>query len=396
MLIFHVDMNSFFASCEQSERPDLIGKPIIVCGDPNNRSGIVLAASYEAKKFGVKTTMLISEARKLCPSAIFLPSRHKYYSEVSKKVMRILDEFTPLKEQASIDEAYLDMTGTERLFKTPYDAAVLIQETIKNRARIGCSIGISTNKLLAKMGSDMKKPMGITALFPEDVEEKMWPLSIGELFGVGKKTTERLEKFGIHTIGDLAKTDKDILIKQFGPAMGEYLFNSSNGIGEDHLIRAEDTEYKSIGNENTFAYDLKDINEISSAFLYLSETVGYRLRKQKKKCRTITIKIKYYDFSQIQKGKSIPYLLDSTDRIFEIAFSLFKESWNGKAIRLLGVSLSGFDDLEQESLFNSSCNELKMNNNNVDKSIDALREKYGFNSIKRASLILNEKDKNEG
>ncbi len=185
MKIFHVDMNSFFASCEQAASPEYAKKPLIVCGDPQNRAGIVLAASYEAKAFGVKTTMPCYEAKRLCPNAIFVPCRHKLYAQVSRKVMAILDGFTPIKEQASIDEAYLDMTGTERLFGESAEAARKIQQRIYDELHIGCSVGISTNKLLAKMASDMKKPMGITELYENDVQQKLWPLPVRALFGVG-------------------------------------------------------------------------------------------------------------------------------------------------------------------------------------------------------------------
>lgn len=282
MKIFHVDMNSFFASCEQAEAPQYLGKPLIVCGDPKARSGIVLAASYEAKAFGVKTTMFISDAKRLCPNAVFVPSRHRLYSEYSRKVMAILDDFTPLKEQASIDEAYLDMTGTERLFGESRHAAELIQQRIHDELGLGCSVGISTNKLLAKM-ADMKKPMGITELYEEDVHVKLWSLPVRELFGVGRKTAEKLGAIGINTIGDLAKTEEKLLYGLFGEAMTKYMLEASNGRGTDKLEPEGSVENQSIGNENTYSHDLSNLEEIDHELLFISDSVGFRLRKEKSK-----------------------------------------------------------------------------------------------------------------
>ena len=384
MKIFHVDMNSFFASCEQAANPEYKGKPLIVCGDPKNRAGIVLAASYEAKAFGVKTTMLKHEAEKLCPNAVFVPSRHKFYSEVSRKVMAILDEFTPIKEQASIDEAYLDMTGTEKLFGDSLNAAKLIQSRIYNELNIGCSIGISTNKLLAKMASDMKKPMGITELYEKDVPEKLWKLPVGELFGVGKKTAEKLEQIGIYTIGNIAATEKEVLYNIFGEAMSKYLYESSRGIGNDKLDPDGTVENQSIGNENTYEHDLTDKDEIKRELMFISDSVGYRLRKEGKKARSVTVKIKYYDFKVITRSKTIPDNIVSTDAIYRIATELFFLNWNGYGVRLLGITVSGFEENDQLSLFGADA---KSKQNRVDESVDELRSKFGFNSVVRASII---------
>ncbi len=384
MKIFHVDMNSFFASCEQAENPEYLGKPLIVCGDPKERTGIVLAASYEAKAFGVKTTMLNHEAKRLCPNAVFVPSRHKLYSAYSRKVMAILDDFTPIKEQASIDEAYLDMTGTERLFGDGRHAALLIQSRIHDELGLGCSIGISTNKLLAKMASDMKKPMGITELYEKDVPEKLWPMPVRELFGVGKKTAEKLNSFGITTIGELAKADEKFLYDSFGEAMARYLIASSNGKGEEKLEPDGTVESQSIGNENTYSHDLSSLDEINRELLFISDSVGYRLRKEKKQARCVTVKVKYYDFKVVTRSRTISAPFESTEEIYKTAAELFALNWNKKPVRLLGVTVSGFEEVSQLSFFNDVSSE---KHTAVDNSIDKLREKFGFNSISRASLM---------
>lgn len=384
MKIFHVDMNSFFASCEQAENPEYAKKPLIVCGDPKNRAGIVLAASYEAKAFGVKTTMLCHEAKHLCPNAIFVPCRHKLYSQVSRKVMAILDDFTPVKEQASIDEAYLDMTGTERLFGDSAEAAKKIQKRIYDELHIGCSVGISTNKLLAKMASDMKKPMGITELYESDVPQRLWPLPVRELFGVGGKTAEKLEHYGINTIGDLAVMDENWLSGVFGPAMAKYLHESANGKGTERLEPDGTVESRSIGNENTYSHDISTLDEAHRELLFICDSVGYRMRKEEKQARCVTLKIKYYDFKVVTRSRTLPLPFCDTDTLYKTAAELFAANWNKKPVRLLGVTASGFDECEQTTLFGDSAAEKR---SAVDESVDELRRRFGFNSVVRASLM---------
>ena len=384
MKIFHVDMNSFFASCEQAANPEYAKKPLIVCGDPQNRAGIVLAASYEAKAFGVKTTMPCYEAKRLCPNAIFVPCRHKLYAQVSRKVMAILDSFTPIKEQASIDEAYLDMTGTERLFGESAEAARKIQQRIYDELHIGCSVGISTNKLLAKMASDMKKPMGITELYENDVQQKLWPLPVRALFGVGEKTAEKLERYGIRTVGDLAAMDENWLSGVFGPAMAKYLHESANGRGAEYLEPDGTVESRSIGNENTYSHDVATLDEARRELLFICDSVGYRLRKEEKQARCVTLKIKYYDFKVVTRSRTLPMPFCDTDTLYRTAAELFDTNWNRKPLRLLGVTASGFDDCEQTTLFEDLAAE---KHGAVDESVDALRRRFGFNSVVRASLM---------
>ncbi len=250
--ILHVDMNSFFASCEQALHPKLKEKPLIVGGDPKKRRGIVLAASYDAKAYGVKTAMPIWQAMKLCPQAEVIQPTHNLYGKISKEIMKVFDEYTPLKEQVSIDEAFLDMTGTEKLFGTVDDVSKTIQERLLLDLDIPCSVGISCNKLLAKMGSDYKKPLGITKIYPEDVPRMLWQLPVGELYGVGRKTAPALLRIGVKTIGDLAKCSMDALVEVVGQKHAAGLHQSANGIDHRPVDPHHRSETKSISNEITF------------------------------------------------------------------------------------------------------------------------------------------------
>lgn len=385
-LIFHIDMNSFFASCEQVIHPELKQKPIAVVGDATRRSGIVLAASYEAKAYGIKTTMPIHQAVKLFPGLILVSSTFGLYSKMSRQVMQIFDNYTPLKEQLSIDEAYLDMTGSEFLFGPPEVAAQRIMNQIQKELDLGCSIGIATNKLLAKMASDMKKPLGITTLFADEIPLKLWPLKVGELYGIGRKTVPRLNELGIFTIGDLARTPLDVLIHNFGDKSGHYMHDASKGIGSDILEIEGQTPVKSVGNELTYSKDLVDAEELQRELLILADMVGHRLRCKMLMGRTLQVKIKYFDFEVITRSETFPRPTDSTDYIYEKALDLVLQNRGKKPIRLLGISISNFDasGLQQLSFFDEP---VKIQDNKVDKMVDTVREKFGYNAIARASLL---------
>lgn len=389
--ILHVDMNSFFASCEQTLRPELKGQPIIVGGDPKKRRGIVLAASYEAKAFGVKTAMPIYEAMRLCPQAEVLKSTYGLYSKLSKEVMAIFDRYTPVKEQLSIDEAFLDMTGTEMIHGDDLlQTAHNIQEDILREVDLGCSIGISSNKLLAKMASDYKKPMGITEIYPKHVKDKLWHLPVGELYGVGKKSVIKLHDNRIKTIGDLATYDVDELIRLFGKSMGMSMHNKANGIDYGIVESRSGDDMKSISNELTFSKDMTNLDDMNKKLLIISESVGYRLRKKQVKGRTISIKVKYSDFHVITRSHTLHSTTDVTEVIYENAKRLLKNSWNKSSVRLLGVGVSNFEEEDNQiSLlsFVREDKEVDEKQRKADALSDTLREKFGYHAVKRASTL---------
>ena len=394
--IFHVDMNSFYASCEQVRNSTLRNQPIIVGGDPKTRKGIVLAASYEAKAQGIYTTMPLWQALKKCPQAIIVKADHNYYKEISHQVMDLLDQYTPLKEQMSIDEACLDMTGCDEIFGQPKEIAAMIQNQIKEEIGIPCSIGISSNKILAKMASDMKKPLGITFLYPQVIPQKLWPLSVGKLHGVGEKQKQLLEKEGIFTIGSLAKYPLKRLSQILGNKTALMMHQYANGIDERPVIPTDPQDVKSISNEKTFSQDLVNQEKIKKEILLLAEKVGWRLRQTKVQGKTIFIKIKYYNFLTVTRNITLPMSTDVTDVLYQQAWGLFLKNWNQKPIRLLGVGVTNLDTLsyEQISLW-ASANETLEKKKKIDHAIDHLREKYGYDVLQRAATIQGNSCENE-
>ena len=383
--IFHIDMNSFFASCEQALNPELKKKPLIVGGDPKTRRGIVLAASYDAKACGVYTTQLVQEAVRMCPQALLIKSTYGLYTDMSQKVMAIFDDYSPVVQKASIDEAFLDMTGTEHLFGPPLEAAATIQQRILRELDLPCSVGIAHNKLLAKMGSDFKKPMGITTIYEEEIADKLWPLKVGELYGIGKKTVPKLQDIGILTIGDLANYDLQKLIQRFGHKAGNAMHGSANGMGSDH-VHAEREAAKSVGNEITYSKDIEDLEAIKEEVLLLCDKVGYRLRKYMLSGKTVTVKMKYSDFKVTTKSKTIAGPTHHTEVIYETAIDLVEESWKGQPLRLIGVTVSNFEgeEAQQISLFDM---EAEPEHPEVDHMVDEIRGRFGYGMIKRASLL---------
>ncbi len=389
-VIFLVDMNAFFISCEMTRDPELVGKPAAVAGNPKNRTGIILAANYEARKFGVKTTMVIHQALKLCPGMILIPPEHHFYEKKSREVMQLLGNYSPVIEQNSIDEAWLDMTGTEALFGTPLQAARTIMSEINEGLGLWCSIGISENKLLAKMASEIKKPMGITELWIKDIKEKLWPLKVTDMYGVGKQSGIKLNNMGIQTIGDLAVYDSKTLGRIFGK-QGIELKRLANGIDESEVTPHMSGEMKSIGRSTTLSEDAVNIEDVKNLFLELCEEVGYDARKNNKKAHTIQITIKYSDFQSITRQISVePTYL--TKEIFEKGYLLLKKNWSSlRPVRLIGVSISGFDrDCRPKQLSLLDMDEVVVTNEKeekLEKTIDSIRSRHGISSVSRAAQI---------
>ena len=395
-VIFLVDMNAFFISCEMSRNPELKGHPAAVAGNPENRTGIILAANYDARAFGVKTTMLIHEAKKICPGLVLVSPTHGLYEQKSGEVMEILSRFTPVIQQNSIDEAWLDLTGCEGLFGEPLKIAGRIMDEIRNELDLWCSIGISENKFLAKMASDFKKPLGITELWERDVKQKLWPLKVREMYGIGKQTEKRLNEIGIMTIGQLANTDLITLESSFGK-YGNELNRLANGIDPSPVTPHLKYESKSIGRTTALSMNTSVIEFASSVLLRLAEEVGEEARRYDFKGRTVSIVIRYGDFKTITRQKTIaPSYL--TKEIYKAGCELLEVNWDSrKPVRLLGIGLSNIEeDLpDQLSFFdvNEDMPDEIKREENLERAIDAIRSRFGSDKLKRAKLVDEDRNK---
>jgi DNA polymerase IV len=393
-VIFLVDMNAFFISCEMTRNNSLVGIPAAVAGDPKKRTGIILAANYEARSFGVKTAMVLHEALKLCPKLILVPPDHHFYGQKSEEVMNLLSKYTPFLEQNSIDEAWLDMTGSEGLFGKPIVAAKRIMDEIKDSLGLWCSIGIAENKFLAKVAAEMKKPLGITELWERDIPIKLWPLPVKEMYGVGAKTAEKLNSMGIKTIGDLAKFDKNLIDKNFGKG-GNEIYLHANGIDNSPVLARVSDDIKSIGREKTLPEDITDIEKAKIVLMELADDIGMTARKQEKKCRTVHITLKYSDFRSTTRQTTIP-ATSATKEIYQAGCRLLKQNWNkSHPVRLIGISISGFNEdcsSDQLSLFDPMESNVKSEKNKrIDNAMDKIRNKYGPEKITIAALVKKEK-----
>jgi len=392
-VVFLVDMNAFFIGCEMRRSSALKDVPAAVAGDPQKRTGIILAANYRARDFGVKTAMTLNEAWKKCPELVTVPPDHSYYSECSKEVMDYLSHYTPVIEQNSIDEAWLDMTGTEKLFGTPHQTAQKIMEELKKELDLWCSIGISDNKFLAKMAADMKKPLGITELWSWDIPTKLWPLPAQMMYGIGKKTMEKLKQLKISTIHDLAHCSPSDLVHHLG-SHGIDLHQKANGIDTSAVVAHLKEDMKSIGRSTTLAEDAYSAESVRDIFLALAEDVGMRARKYNKKGTTIQIILKFNDFKAITRQTTVPPTHYTKDLV-DVGFRLLKKHWpTNRGVRLIGISLTGFNSQtggKQMSIFDAmedtSQGKEEDKAYRIDEVMDRIRKKHGSKTISRASLL---------
>jgi len=373
----------------------LVGIPAAVAGDPKKRSGIILAANYEARSYGVKTTMVLHQALKLCPKLILVPPDHHFYQQKSEEVMTLLSNYTPVLEQNSIDEAWLDMTGTEGLFGNPLTAAKRIMDEIRDRLGLPCSIGIAENKFLSKMAAEMKKPLGITELWQHDISTKLWPLPVKEMYGVGAKTAENLNRIGIKTIGDLARSDVNLLVKAFGKG-GNEIHLRANGMDDSPVLAREEDDMKSIGRSTTLPEDISDIEKAKLVLMELADDIGMTARRHDKKGRTVHITLKYSDFRVVTKQTTLP-ATSTTREIYQAGCCLLEQNWNqSHPVRLIGISLSGFQEdgsLRQQSLFDQmESNPAKDKSRQIDEVMDKIRNRHGAETITFATLVKKEKD----
>ncbi|HAL74767.1 MAG TPA: DNA polymerase IV [Clostridiales bacterium] len=389
-IIFLVDMNAFFISCEMTRHPALRNKPAAVAGDPSRRTGIILAASYEARAFGVRTTMLVHQAQRLCPNLSLVPPDHAFYEQKSAEVMALLARYAPVLEQNSIDEAWLDMTGCQTLFGTPLETARMIMKAINDELSLWCSIGISSNKFLAKMASEMHKPHGITELWPADLAEKLWPLPAGAMYGVGQKTAARLASLGLRTIGDLARVKEDVLVDLLGK-FGREISRHARGIDPEPVIPHAEDSVKSIGRSTTLVKDLTNLEEARKVLLELADDVGRSARKHDKMGRTVHIVLKYSDFSVITRQMTVVATY-ATSEIYQAGSRLLEQNWYpDKPVRLIGISLSGFENEaadRQLSLFDQpEATQTVDRQVRVDQAMDLIRNRFGEKSVTRAKQL---------
>ncbi|NLT95962.1 MAG: DNA polymerase IV, partial [Clostridia bacterium] len=382
--IIHVDMDAFFAAVEQRDNPELRGKPVIIGGRPQSR-GVVSTASYEARKYGVHSAMPITEAYRLCPHGIFLPPNHKKYSQVSDQIMAIFSDFTPLVEALSLDEAFLDVTGCERLWGDSRQIGLKIKERIRSELNLTASVGLGPNKFLAKLASDMEKPDGFTVITKENIIEKVWPLSVKKLWGIGAKSAEKLWQLNIKTIGQVAKSDPQVLIKALG-SWGLEIYNLANGIDPRPVI--PEREAQSIGHETTFSQDIADEDFLIAVLLDLAQDVGWRLRRAGLKGRTVTLKMRYPDFKTITRSHTLAQHINQDDLIYQEAVKLFKANFpKNKSLRLIGITLSNLVNEEQANLQFSLFTEKEDKSQELYKALDKVNSKFGRKTGTRARLL---------
>jgi DNA polymerase IV len=383
--IFHVDMDAFFVSVEELFDPSLKGKPVVVGGQRHER-GVVSAASYAARKFGVHSAMPLRTAAKLCPQAIFVNGHPERYRECSEKVYGVLTTFSPQIEMASIDEAYLDMTGTARLHGPPLKAAHKLHQRMKDETRLNCSIGIGSSRLIAKVSSGQAKPNGVLMIVTGEEAKFLAPLDVREIPGVGKVMERHLHSLGIRKVGDLARLQKSELEQRFGK-WGLALAGKSRGEDAGGWFDSEvgaDTAAKSISHEHTYNEDTSDVNQLEATLMRLSEMVGRRLREAGFHARTIQLKLRYQDFSTITRAHSLPAATQLDGEIFEQVRTLFRKNWKqGSQVRLLGVQTSSFETQpEQISLLENS---RQKRWKDVLAATDKLRDRFGESSVSLAA-----------
>lgn len=398
-IIFHIDVNSAYLSwtaveqLKNGETEDIRKIPAIIGGNQQSRHGIVLAKSVPAKKYGIVTGEPVAQALRKCPDLKMFPPDHKMYAEYSECLMEFLLTYTPDIEQVSVDECYMDFTGIAHQFYSPIAAAFEIKDAIRKKFGFTVNIGISVNRLLAKMASDFEKPDKVHTLFPNEIPLKMWPLPIRELYMAGSSSVEVLRKLEIRTIGELAKTDPKLLelhLKSHGRTLWEF----ANGI-DNHKVVRERVESKGIGNSITLPKDLTKEDEAKPVLLWLSETVGGRLRQEEVKAGMVSVEIKYHTFRTVSHQKQLLRATNTDLDIYEAAWTLFRELWSGEPVRLLGIRTSKLvDDEEPEQMDIFEMQQMiekdiskKEKYKKLDSALDEIRKKFGEDAVKRGTFL---------
>ncbi len=409
-IIFHIDVNSAYLSWTAVEKlkngsqVDLRKIPAIIGGDEASRHGIVLAKSESAKKYGVTTGEPVAAAFRKCGNLVMEPPDHHMYSRYSRQLMDYLRTYTPDIEQLSVDECFLDYTPIAHLYGEAETFAYRLKKEIRENFGFTVNIGISEVKILAKMASDFQKPDKVHTLWKSEIPEKMWKLPVSDLYMVGKSSLPKLRNLGIHTIGDLAKTDREILEAHF-KSFGKLIWENANGIGSD-VVESEETAAKGVGNSTTLREDAVTAESAKKVLLLLAESVAERLRKQDFLAGNVAVEIKYADFSKCSHQAPLLSPSNSTGKIYELSCQLFDELWNGSPIRLLGIRTSKLQDVKepvQLSLFDldfsAKIGEKSRETSNtvsaeklerLDKAMDSIKQKYGKQAVVRGSFLLKE------
>ena len=381
--IAHVDMDAFFVSVELLYRPELRGKPVVV-GAPGDARGVVAAASYEARQYGIHSAMPSRTAKRLCPHAIFLPGNHERYEEWSAKVRALLERFTPVVQMVSIDEAYLDLTGTERLHGSAWVVAQKIQRAIWEETELPCSIGVAQSYVVAKVASDAAKPRGLLWVPPGAEAAFLAPLPVRRIPGIGPVTEKSLQELGVRTVGELAQIEQNKLEETFGQ-YAETLYRKARG--EDAELWFVDEEQKSISHERTFGEDIGDETALDATLSYLAQLVGQRVREQALHARTITLKLRYASFRTLTRALTLKEATDLDAVIYDAAVRLFRRAWDRKQkVRLLGIAAGALSPAPgQLSLLDA---EQRARQGKLARAADQLRERYGSDAVRSAKSLL--------
>jgi DNA polymerase-4 len=381
--IIHLDMDAFYAAVEVLDDPELKGKPVIVGG--SKERGVVSSASYEARKFGVHSAQPIATAARLCPQGVFLPVRMWRYQEISQQIFQIFQRFSPLVEPLSLDEAFLDVTGSTRLFGTPEEIATKIKEQVVEETGLTVSAGVAPSKFVAKIASDMQKPDGLTIVPEGKVEEFLEPLPIEKLWGVGKATRKILAHLGVRTIGDLGLLSSKLLVRKLGK-QGLHLYLLAKGVDEREV--EPEREVKSVGHEDTYPIDISDVEEARKQLLSLATRVAKRLRGYGLVGKTVTLKVKYYDFVQITRSITLGEPTDDNRKIFQTCCDLLEKTEVGRRpVRLLGISLSQLSDSDETKQLALFAVEEPDRSRRLNKALDTISEKFGDKAIVPGTLL---------
>ena len=377
--ILHVDLDAFFAAVEQRDRPELRGRPVIVGGDPTAR-GVVSAASYEARRFGVHSAMPLRTAAALCPEGVFLPVNGSKYRTASRAVMEILGRYTPRVEQVSIDEAFLDVAGSEALFGPPPAIAGAIKATVRAEVGLTASVGVASTKLVAKIASDLRKPDGLVVVEVGDEAGFLAPLPIARLWGVGAQTRAMLAEYGVRTIGDLASIDPQLLVRRLGKH-GATLVERARGVDPSPV--SGDVAAKSVSHEHTFDVDTSDVDEIERTLLALAEGVAARLRAGGVRAATVAVKVRDSAFHTVTRQRTLTEPTDMAEPIWHVALELARPEVRGRRIRLVGVGAHGLGEPSQLGLFAPDDDRRRR----AVEATDAVRRRFGERAVTRARLL---------